>query len=70
MSSTFSTPWRRMPSSATLILGWVLVRNPALIDLNFALATLIGIVERGKKLTCTQEGYKAKLTHRDQKATL
>jgi hypothetical protein len=67
-----------MPSSATLSLGWVAVRSPALTGLNLPLMAIIGISRRGKKLTCTPKGYKAKLeqlhsarlTRRDQAVTL
>jgi hypothetical protein len=61
-----------------LSLGWVPIQSPALIGLNLPLMAIAGIVERGKKLTCTQDIYKAKLERlhsarlirRDQKATL
>jgi hypothetical protein len=52
-----------MPSSATLSL-WVLLRHLALIGLDFPLAALIGITERRKILTFTQEiDTKTKLEH-------
>jgi hypothetical protein len=44
-----------MSSSAILRLRWVLIWNPALINLDFPLAALIGIVEKKKILTYTQE---------------
>jgi hypothetical protein len=42
-----------MPSLATLSLGWVPVRSPALIDLNFQMITLVDIAGKEKELTCT-----------------
>jgi hypothetical protein len=50
-----------MPSINTLSLR-ILVQCPTLIDLDFPLASLVGIAEKRKKLlTCTQETIRAKL---------
>jgi hypothetical protein len=50
-----------MPSIASLSLR-IPVWNPTLIDLDFPLTTLIGIVDKRKQfLTCTQKIARAKL---------
>jgi hypothetical protein len=61
-----------------LHLRWVPVQSPAFGSLELPLIAIISIAGRGKKMTCTQDRYKAKLerlclarlTYCDQAITL
>jgi hypothetical protein len=75
--STFSLPYKRMPSIGALSLR-IPVQNPTLVGLDFPQTTLIGITSKRKQfLTCTQKIARAKLErlhsarliHSDQKIT-
>jgi hypothetical protein len=59
--STFSSPWKRMSSINTLSLR-IPVWYQTLISLDLSLTSLVGIIQKRKKLlTCTHETARVKL---------